>query len=176
MYKTAKFFYPDDIQHKDSVTYLNCNDSTEHKTEKHIKVSEKQFTQELRPIEIRWEKINNVTTSNPIVWGPAFWFTLHNCASKYPIKATPLYVSKMKDFISSIPYILPCEICKVHANIHIDNNKNNLNDICSGREKLFNFFVEFHNIVNKRYGKKEMSNEDAYKIYNGTVNIVKMVY
>ena len=127
-------------------------------------------------VEIKFENLKNVSTSNPNVWGPMLWFTLHNGAAKYPVKPSPLYISKMKDLITSLPYILPCISCQVHANNHIENHKNNLDDICSSREKVFKFFVDFHNSVNRRTNKKEMSYEDAFKMYNGKVNINKMNY
>ena len=115
------------------------------------------------------------TTSNPNVWGPSMWFTFHNCAAKYPVAASPIYKSKMRGLILAIPYMLPCVTCQVHANNYIEKYKNNLDDICSGREKLFNFFVDFHNSVNKRYNKRELTYEEASKLYNENT-IVKMNY
>ena len=127
-------------------------------------------------LEMTLENVNDVNTSNPDIWGPSLWFTLHNTASKYPVNPSPLYISKMKEFITCIPFIIPCEKCKVHAKNHIDDNNTNLDDICSSREKLFKFFVDFHNIVNKRYNKKEISYDEAFKIYNQKVNITKINY
>ena len=44
-------------------------------------------------------------------------------------------------------------------------------------EHLFKFFVDMHNMVNKRYGKPEMSLEDAYRLYNSKdVTIQKLAY
>ena len=50
-------------------------------------------------IEMKCEGQFNLKTTNPNVWGPSFWFTLHNGASKYPVSATPIYIEKMKNFI-----------------------------------------------------------------------------
>ncbi len=127
-------------------------------------------------IEMKFETLKNTSTSNPNIWGPAMWFTLHNTAIKYPINASPLYISKMKDFIMAIPYILPCEKCKVHANNYIDTIKDQLDFICSGRDSLFKFFVDFHNSVNKRNNKKEITYEEAYKLYNSNVNVTRISY
>ena len=71
----------------------------------------------------------------------------------------------MKGFILGIPVMLPCEICKVHATHYIDDIKKQLDIICSGRDSLFKWSVDFHNSVNKRNNKKEISYEEAYKIY-----------
>ena len=127
-------------------------------------------------VEMKFENLKDTSTSNPNIWGPPLWFTLHNTAIKFPVNASPLYISKMKDFIISIPYILPCEQCKVHASNYIEENKQDLDNICSGREKLFKFFVDFHNKVNKRQNKTEISYEDAYKIYTGQAFVTKISY
>ena len=127
-------------------------------------------------IEITFENLKDLNTSNPNIWGPPLWFTLHNTAIKYPVIASPLYTSNMKNFINSIPYILPCEKCKVHAINYIDTIKDELDYICNGRENLFKFFVDFHNSVNKRNNKKEISYDEAYKIYNSNVNVTRMTY
>lgn len=127
-------------------------------------------------LHLTWKHNAYPNTVNPTVWGPAFWFTLHNSASKYPINASPVTKERMKGFILGLTVILPCEACKVHATNHIESNKNNLDDICSGRDKLFKFFVDFHNMVNKRYNKKEMSYEDAYKLYSGESKVSVLSY
>jgi hypothetical protein len=123
---------------------------------------------------IIWKTSKYENMSNPLVWGPAFWFTLHNGASKYPISASPLVKNRMKSFIIGIPVMVTCEKCAIHANTYIETK--NLYDICSGREKLFEFFVHFHNSVNKRLNKSIVSVEEAYKIYNGSVQISTMSY
>jgi hypothetical protein len=40
-----------------------------------------------------------------------------------------------------------------------------MDEICSGKGKLFEFFVKFHNYVRARYGNPAMTVEDAYAIY-----------
>ena len=120
--------------------------------------------------------LEHAHSSDPRIWGPAFWFTLHNGAARYPIKASPICAERMKGFIIGMPVMIPCEKCQDHATAHIEQNYNKLDEIVSGREKLFNFFVSFHNYVNKRYGKPEMSIEDAYTLYTGGVNVTKLEY
>lgn len=117
-----------------------------------------------------------VNTSDPNIWGPSFWFTIHNGTSKYPEKASPYVIEKMKGFIIGMPVMIPCEKCKVHAFNHIEKHKGNLDQICSTRKNLFNFFVDFHNYVNKRYNKPEMSHNQAWNMYNKGVNVRYMTY
>ena len=123
------------------------------------------------PLKIHWKTSHHTNMSDPKVWGPAFWFTLHNGASKYAISASPVIRERLKSFILGIPIMLPCSVCRIHANNLIDDNKHNLDEICSGRDKLFKFFVDFHNIVNKRYNKPIVSVEEAKSIYNGGVSL-----
>jgi hypothetical protein len=111
---------------------------------------------------------SNVTyesSADPAFWGPAFWFSLHNGAARYPEQATRICAQRMKGFIIGIPYIIPCEICSEHSRAYIDSRQNNLDEICSSKEMLFNFFVDLLNSVNKRYGKPVMSYEDAFALY-----------
>ena len=127
-------------------------------------------------LDMKWTTVEYVNPSDPRVWGPAFWFTLHNGAVNYPIKASPICAERMKGFILGMPVMIPCEKCQDHATSHIEANYYRLNEIVSGREQLFNFFVSFHNYVNERYDKPKMSNEDAYALYTSGVNVTKLEY
>jgi hypothetical protein len=60
---------------------------------------------------------------------------------------------------------LPCENCSEHARTLIERNFDKMDEICSGKGKLFEFFVKFHNYVRARYGNPAMTVEDAYVIY-----------
>ena len=106
------------------------------------------------------------TNRSPEVWGPPFWFTLHNGALNYPSLANPLCIERMKNFIIGIPVMIPCETCKEHATAYIESNKDFLDYICASRDKLFKFFVDFHNYVNIRLKKPVMSHDDAYRLYD----------
>lgn len=127
-------------------------------------------------LTMKWVSQKYSSTNDPNVWGSSFWFVLHNGAASYPIKASPIAAQQMKGFILGIPIMLPCHNCKEHATAHIENNYHKLDNICSGRNNLFEFFVDFHNYVNKRYGKPIMSYEDAYKLYTGSVTVTKLIY
>ena len=126
-------------------------------------------------IDMKWEPQKG-STSNPSVWGPAFWFSLHNGSLRYPEHASKIVADRMKGFIMGIPYILPCQDCSEHARAHIENNYKNLDDITSSRDKLFCFFVDFHNYVNKRYNKPIMSCAEAKKLYSGSAEVMKCTY
>lgn len=127
-------------------------------------------------MDMKWDTVQYVNSGIPQVWGPAYWFTLHNGAARYPIKASPLCAERMKGFILGMQVMIPCEKCTDHATAHIEANWCRIDEIVSGRQQLFNFFVDFHNRVNSRYGKPEMSYEDAYKLYTGLTNVTKLTY
>jgi len=153
-YKTVKSIYTFDKQ--DPVPDIHVPDP-EPVPEPQVPVPE--------PVEETYtiEKYDN---TNPSVWGPPFWFTLHNGALNYPSLANPLYIERMKNFILGIPVMIPCHTCKDHAISFIEYHKDQLDYICASRDKLFKFFVDFHNQVNVRYKKPEMSYSDAYKLYD----------
>jgi hypothetical protein len=118
------------------------------------------------PLNAHWNTYGKGKMQSPELWGPAFWFSLHNGAVHYPIKASRNHKERMKNFILAIPVMIPCVDCKSHAANFLEMNKGKLDNICQGRDKLFNFFVDFHNVVNRRLGKKIMSYEQAYALYN----------
>ena len=126
-------------------------------------------------LNIKYELTEGNGTS-PDVFGPPFWFTLHNGASKYPNDPSSIVQTKMKNFIIAIPIMLPCLKCKDHATSYIESNLEKLDTIVSSRINLFNFFVDFHNYVNKKYGKNIIGYEQADELYNGKVKIMKMSY
>jgi len=147
--------------------------------ERKEKSCREDFTQRENPTiktTLNYNEKEYENTSDPSVFGPAFWFTLHNGASKYPIEASPFQSEKMKGFIKGIPVMLPCEKCSTHAQSFIESNESRLNEIVSGREKLFEFFWEFHNYVNRRYGKREPSLEESKAMFSGKAKVVSLKY
>ena len=140
------------------------------------------YVNETEPIVIEnqtrltWKTNEYNNMVNPNVWGPACWLMFHTGALNYPVSASPITKKRMKGFILGIPSMIPCATCSDHATLHIEEHKDELDNICSGRETLFKFFVDFHNIVNERYGKKYVSLEDAYKMYNGSVSVNTLSY
>ena len=132
----------------------------------------------VKPIEkgltMNWKVHDKVTTKSPEVFGPAFWFSLHNGSAHLPNVISPVSVKRLQGFINGIPEMLPCDPCSEHARAFIESNKTRVDNLKSG-DDLFIFYVDFHNYVNKRLGKPIMGYEDAYKMYkNGnSVNVLK---
>lgn len=127
-------------------------------------------------LELEWKTAKYANTKDPEVFGPALWFVLHNSAAHYPEKASPIMANQMMGFIKGLPAMIPCASCKEHATAHIEANMANLPMICSGRNNLEKFFVEFHNYVNKRYGKPLFTVEQAVKMYRGGAEVKVMKF
>lgn len=162
-YKTIKAFYTDrKVQEKEVPTYS---------------VQPNQFKRiQRKQLQMVYEEKEYESTASPDVFGPAFWFTLHNGSSRYPIEASPFQAEKMKGFIRGIPVMLPCEKCSEHAQTYIESKDNELDSIVSGRENLFKFFWEFHNFVNRRYNKTEISLEEAKAMFMGKAKVMSLRY
>jgi hypothetical protein len=106
-------------------------------------------------------------SSNPLVWGPLFWYTLHNSAIHYPVNASPLVKQRILNRIQAIPYEVPCKACQIHASAYIESLSDyDLDKIVSGRDNLFKFYVDFHNSVNTRLGKPVWSYQQALNYYS----------
>lgn len=129
-----------------------------------------------RDVSLEWSVKKYESSANPEVWGPAFWFSLHNGAARYPLKASPITKERMKGFILGLPVMIPCLECKEHTMAYVEGNFDRLDDVCSGRVKLFNFFVDLHNKVNERYNKPIMGYEEAYALYTGSAAVSKLSY
>ena len=127
-------------------------------------------------MEVKYEIKEFANSGDPEVWGPAFWFSMHNGAARYPVQATPLWRSRMKNFILGIPVMVPCEKCSDHATAYLEKHARRLDEVVGGREKLFDFFVEFHNFVNQRLDKASISLQEARKLYAGKTDVLHVTY
>jgi hypothetical protein len=126
-------------------------------------------------LELKWESFEGNGTT-PSVFGPPMWFTFHNSANNYPVNPSPIVKERMKNVIIGIPVLLPCATCKDHATAYIESRFNELDNIVSTKDNLFNFFVDFHNYVNKRYDKKIYTYEEAKKLYDGKMKVSKLSF
>lgn len=102
-------------------------------------------------------------TTNPDIFGPALWFTLHNSAVNYPNRPTNIAKKSMKQLIQNLSNLIPCKNCKVHFQEYV--NASDLDYAVANRENLFQFWVSVHNYVNERTNKPLMSLETAKNLY-----------
>ena len=126
-------------------------------------------------IDMNWKREKKSTT-DPKVWGPAFWFSLHVSAVHYPENPSDIVRERMKNRILAIPYEVPCSSCRPHASSFIEGNRDNLDKIVSNKHELGKFYVDFHNKVNERYGKRKWTYDEAYKKYSGNAELAYLQY
>ena len=74
-------------------------------TESHEKSTDDPVQTEQPPVKMnmKWTTVQQSNSKHPDVWGPAFWFTLHNGASVYPVEASSICAERMKGFIIGMP-------------------------------------------------------------------------
>ena len=115
------------------------------------------------PLEMNIETTLVGNSSDPDIFGPPFWFVLHNAAVGYYVNPTVTSKRMMKQFLLSLPIIIPCSKCKEHAYDYLKNR--DLDYATQSRSHLFEFFVDFHNFVNERGRRPVMCLEDAKNLY-----------
>ena len=129
-----------------------------------------------KPITLKYDILKDAHPSNPEVWGPSFWFILHNGAIHYPDNPSNIEMKRMKGFIRGIPVMIPCVMCSKHALSYILASVDMIDYHVSKREHLFKFFVDFHNFVNTQKNKPSMTLKSAYDLYSSNKNVKRMVY
>lgn len=116
-------------------------------------------------LNINIENKECLNVRSPQVWGQAFWFINHLGSICAPTKIPPQKREKYWNFIDGLPEMLACQECQGHARKFVEKHKPYKDIICSSRDNLVRFFVDFHNDVNRRSGKKMMDIEDVYGMF-----------
>lgn len=93
-------------------------------------------------------------------WQQITWNIFHTISLNYNEQYRDEYIN----FFNSMKVIIPCKICRNH---YIDNlNKPNMNiESNMNKNKIFNWTVDLHNIINKKHNKKLWTHDDAKKYY-----------
>lgn len=101
--------------------------------------------------------MNNIQIT-PKIWGPMCWNLLHAISINYTVK----HKKKYYYLIKKLEYILPCPKCILHYKMFIEKNPIDITKM--SKKYLIDWFIDFHNSVNKLLKKKEMSNKKALKL------------
>ena len=104
-----------------------------------------------------------MATIGPAVFGPHIWKTMHYVSLGYPKNPTQEQKEKYRAFYMSFMDVLPCSLCAVHYKENYA--KYPLTDIIlSNRDKLINWVIDIHNIVNEMKNKPIISYVEARKL------------
>lgn len=159
---------PNGISRKDYGGYLTnenyTNTPKDEKYDQNADMTDAQDEKQETPVN-KWIRNFPSFTPDPKSWGPFFWTTYHVSAAYYPVDPAPIVKNSIKARILAIPYEIPCNKCRHHASAFIQSY--DLDKAVSTRDELIKFYVEFHNKVNKRYGKPEWTVEQAKQKYGG---------
>ena len=99
-------------------------------------------------------------------YGPGVWYMLQVKALKV------VDIMSFKEFDKSFKDVretFPCAKCRTHMAQYVEEHSY-MNNIYKNKYGIFEWMVNFHNSVNKRLGKKEMSFNDALSGYLTMVN------
>ena len=99
----------------------------------------------------------------PELWGPHLWKSVHYIALGYPDNPTENDMINYKIFYVNFWKIIPCMKCSMNYKRHSEELP--IDDFLSSKNRLFEWTVHLHNIVNKELGKPLVQVESAYKIY-----------
>jgi hypothetical protein len=105
-------------------------------------------------------KFGNIAAS-PVIFGPVTWEYLHLWSLRYFIAPTLEQQKDASHFIQNVFLKLGCSQCVTHAFQYAEQFPVSL----SSRVLLVQWFIDFHNTVNKRVGKAKFTQEDFYNKY-----------
>lgn len=99
----------------------------------------------------------------PDHWGPYMWGAIHIVCIGAPTELSEEEKSQYKNFINSLPDVLPCASCGNHFQAVLTQDP--VEQSLSGRDALFAWSVRAHNAVNRRLGKPEWNEETATDLW-----------
>lgn len=101
---------------------------------------------------------------DPVKFGPCLWRSIHIIALGYPENPSEIDKQTYTNYYRDLWKIIPCLKCSLNYRRHWTELP--IYSYLDSRQHLFEWTVLLHNIVNKELGKKQITLEEAYKIYN----------
>lgn len=106
---------------------------------------------------------------NPKLWGPCAWVLIHYIALSYPEKPTPGDADDYRAFFASLQHVLPCQKCRENLASHLNLIPPD-KALVEGRDALFKWTVDLHNISVSEHRRPCMTLERARELYmNNTI-------
>lgn len=103
---------------------------------------------------------------DPRLWGPSAWTFLHYVALGYPVQPTPADVDDYRAFIYSLPYIIPCQKCRLNLAAHLNSMPPD-RALAGGRSAFFAWTVDLHNVSLSESKRPCFTHEMAARRYAG---------
>jgi hypothetical protein len=88
------------------------------------------------------DNYKDITTIDPKYWGRCGWIFLNSIALTFD----ETFKDKYKQFILSLPYILPCKKCGYHLKESINKIKN-IDTVLKNKETFINWLLEIRNNI-----------------------------
>lgn len=93
---------------------------------------------------------------NPKLWGPTFWTVLHWVTIGYPDSPSEKVQEAALSFLSSLPYLLPCKICREHLTGHLSKPEYTpRKELVSSRQAFGTYLVNLHDTVTRMVYESE---------------------
>jgi hypothetical protein len=100
---------------------------------------------------------------SPMIWGNSIWACIHYVALGAPIRFTPEDKQNYKNFFLSIGPVLPCQKCSYNFQKHLFEIP--IDDYLISNQKLFEWTVKLHNLVNLEQNKPQWTVEQSKLFY-----------
>jgi hypothetical protein len=97
------------------------------------------------------------------LWGPHLWKVIHLFALNYPEQPSVSDRSCIKQFFYQLQYLIPCTTCAANYAKHLKELP--IDGYLTEKNKLFEWTVKLHNIVNNELNKPQISVEQAAQIH-----------
>ena len=87
------------------------------------------------------------------IWGPALWHVLHTMSFNYPTDPTPDQKRHYRDFVQTLPHVLPCRHCRENLKKTFKTRPLRLAHMKT-RATFSRYIYDLHEIVNTLLKKK----------------------
>ena len=122
--------------------------------------------QRLRKPLVGLMQARNMYSTRVTGWGPPFWFFLHMTALTYRDQPTFTDQTRMRQFLETFHIWLPTTAAQHLAYTYTSEMGGEaLTWACLNKANLFYFWFTFHNHVNRRLGKEELTLQRVKELY-----------
>ena len=104
-----------------------------------------------------------MTSLDPKVWGPHYWFFLHTAAMTFPHSPNAISKKKYYDLIQNLPLFIPQEEVSSYFSKLLDEYP--VTSYLDNRESIVRWTWFIHNKINEKLEKPKITLEEFYIKY-----------